>query len=190
MDQPSLFEPDAPAYPPGFRYQPGLITPTTESALLAEVRKLPFREFEFHGFTGKRRVVSFGWHYDFAAHTLHRVDDIPAFLQPLRDVAAGFAGVDASRLQQALVTEYAVGAPIGWHRDKAEFGIVVGISLLSDCIFRLRRRVGEHRERVNLIAAARSAYLLSGAARSEWEHSVPPVEALRYSVTFRNLREG
>ena len=88
-----------------------------------------------------------------------------------------------------LVTEYSAGAGIGWHRDKAVFGQIVGVSLLAPCTFRLRRKVGDDWERVSLIAEPRSAYLLSGASRTEWEHSIPAVDALRYSVTFRNLRE-
>jgi alkylated DNA repair dioxygenase AlkB len=93
-------------------------------------------------------------------------------------------------LQQALVTEYSPGAGIGWHRDKPVFGQGVGISLLAPCVFRFRRAAGEKWERVNLVTAPRSAYLLSGPARSVWEHSIPPVSALRYSITFRTLREG
>jgi alkylated DNA repair dioxygenase AlkB len=90
-----------------------------------------------------------------------------------------------------LVTEYGPGAGIGWHRDKAVFGETVGISLLSSCVLRLRRKVREKKwERVNVQAEPRSAYLLTGPSQAEWEHSIPAVEALRYSITFRNLREG
>jgi alkylated DNA repair dioxygenase AlkB len=87
-----------------------------------------------------------------------------------------------------LVTEYSPGAAIGWHRDKAEFGDVIGISLLSSCLFRLRRKAGAKWERASLQAEPRSAYLLRGPSRTEWEHSIPPVDAFRYSITFRNLR--
>jgi len=179
-----------PALPDGFKYAPDLLGPADEAALLAHVRELPFRDFEFHGYTGRRRVVSFGWHYDFAERRLRKADDIPAFLLALREPAAAFAGLAPAALQHVLVTEYAPGAGIGWHRDKAVFGEVVGISLLSPCVFRLRRAAGEGWERVNVPAEPRSAYLLSGPSRTEWEHSVPPVGALRYSVTFRNLRGG
>jgi len=179
-----------PNLPEGFRYRPELIDPSDEAALLARVRDLPFREFEFHGYTGRRRVVSFGWHYDFSGRQLRKADRIPDFLLALRPAAAAFAGMEPEQLQHVLVTEYGPGAGIGWHRDKAVFGETVGVSLLSPCVLRLRRKVGESRwERANVEAAPRSAYLLSGPARSEWQHSIPPVDALRYSMTFRNLRE-
>jgi alkylated DNA repair dioxygenase AlkB len=178
-----------PALPEGFKYQPELIPLADEKSLLARVRELPFRQFEFQGFVGKRRVVSYGWRYDFNERVLQRADDIPEFLLPLREIAAHFAGTTASQLQQALVTEYDAGATIGWHRDKAVFGDVIGLSLLSSCRFRLRRKVGSSWERVSLVAEPRSAYLLRGPSRTEWEHSIPAVDTLRYSVTFRNFRE-
>src|SRR5215204_4724865 len=178
------------AAPEGFRYEPELIGPEDEAALVARVRGLPFRDFEFHGYTGKRRVVSFGWHYDFSARHLRKADDIPDFLLALRTAAAAFAGLEPGALRHVLVTEYGPGAGIGWHRDKAVFGETVGVSLLSPCVLRLRRKVGDKKwERANVTAEPRSAYLLSGPARSEWEHSIPAVDALRYSITFRNLRE-
>jgi alkylated DNA repair dioxygenase AlkB len=175
--------------PEGFRYQGDLITATDEATLLERVRELPFREFEFHGYQGKRRVVSFGWRYDFSGRQLRKTDDMPDFLYALRAPAAAFAGLPPESLQHVLVTEYAAGAGIGWHRDKDVFDEIVGISLLAPCVFRLRRKVGETWERTSVVAEPRSAYLMSGPSRSEWEHSIPPVEALRYSITFRNLRE-
>jgi alkylated DNA repair dioxygenase AlkB len=189
IDQLALF--DTPSQlPEGFRYQADLITPEAEHALLAAIRELPFKAFEFHGYEGKRRTVSFGWSYDFSRETLGAAEPLPPFLLALRESAAAFAGTPAAKLRQALVIEYGANAGIGWHRDKEVFDEVVGISLLSSCRFRLRRRTGAGWERVTLDAAPRSAYLLSGPARAEWEHSIPPVETPRYSVTFRSLREG
>jgi alkylated DNA repair dioxygenase AlkB len=172
----------------GFRYQPDLLDHAAEQALLAHLGTLPFREFEFHGYTGKRRVVSFGWKYQYTGEKLVKADDIPEFLLPLRDQAASFAGLEPQAFEHALVTEYGPGAGIGWHRDKAVFGEVVGVSLLAPCILRFRRKAGEKWERVNVWAEPRSAYHLTGPARSEWQHSILRVDALRYSITFRTMR--
>jgi alkylated DNA repair dioxygenase AlkB len=178
-----------PPLPDGFKYQPGLISSADERALLSEIEKLPFKEFEFHGFVGKRRTVSFGWQYDFSDAMLRRADEIPEFLTPLRQAAAEFAGLPPELLQHALVIEYSPDASIGWHRDKAVFGDVIGISLLSSSRFRFRRKLGASWERVSLTVEPRSAYLLRGPSRTEWEHSIPAVESLRYSITFRSLRK-
>jgi alkylated DNA repair dioxygenase AlkB len=186
-DQFAFFD-AGPSLPPGFRYEPAFISVDEEQVLLQQVKDLPFRAFEFRGYLGNRRVVSFGWHYDFNERALQKTEDMPSFLLDLRETAARFARLAPEELQHVLVTEYSAGAGIGWHRDKGEFGQIVGISLLSSCRFRLRRKVGDKWERVAVEAEPRSAYLLSGAARSEWEHSIPPVEDLRYSITSRNLR--
>lgn len=180
---------ESPKYPEGFRYKPELISPEDERALIDQIRILPLREFEFHGFLGKRRVKSFGWHYDFHDEKLKQAEQIPDFLLPLRALAARFADLSADDIKHVLVTEYD-RAGIGWHRDKATFGDVIGVSLLSSCTFRLRRKLGTKWERVSLEAMPRSAYLMRGPSRSEWEHSIPPVDGLRYSVTFRTLRNA
>ena len=175
--------------PEGFHYQPELIGPSDESALVARIRELPFREFEFHGYLGKRRVVSFGWHYDFSGQKLRKADDIPDFLLELRARAADLSDLEPAEFQHVLVTEYSPGAGIGWHRDKAVFGKVAGISLLTPCVLRFRRKAGEKWERSNVPIGPRSAYVLTGPARSEWQHSISRVDELRYSITFRNVLE-
>ena len=185
--QTDLFAPK-PAHPAGFEYRPDFISPDEERDLVGRLPDLPFRDFEFQGYVGKRRVVSYGWQYDFNDRKLRRAEDMPGFLHPLRERAAAFAGLGSHELQHVLLTEYGPGAAIGWHKDKAVFGEVVGISLLSACNFRFRRKAGERWERASLTAEPRSAYLLAGPARTEWEHSIPAVESLRYSVTFRNMR--
>jgi alkylated DNA repair dioxygenase AlkB len=183
----NFFDP-GPKTPDGFKYQSEVITAEAESRLIEQIRGLPFRDFEFHGFTGKRRVVSFGWRYDFNERVLQKTEDIPPFLFPVRALAARFAGLEEEVLRHILVTEYSAGAAIGWHRDKAVFGEVIGVSLLASCVFRLRRKAGEKWERTSIVAEPRSMYLLSGPSRTEWEHSIPPVAALRYSITLRALR--
>jgi alkylated DNA repair dioxygenase AlkB len=179
--------PDAPPLPEGFRYREGALAEAEERALLERIRALPLKDFEFHGFTARRRTISFGWHYDFAHARLEEADPIPGWLLPLRDTAAEFAGLAPERLPHVLILEYGAGATIGWHRDKAAFGDVIGVSLLSACRFRLRRKVGAKWERAALTLEPRSMYLLRGPSRTEWEHSIPAVDALRYSITFRTL---
>jgi alkylated DNA repair dioxygenase AlkB len=184
----SFLEPPPLAAPAGFLYREELVPPAEEAALLDAFARLPFREFEFCGYLGKRRTVSYGLHYDFADGEVHRTGPIPDFLLALRDRAAVFAGLAAEALEHALVTEYTLGAAIGWHRDRPVFGDVIGISFASACRFRFRQKRPGGWERLTVALAPRSAYLLRGAARSEWEHSIPPAEELRYSVTFRTLR--
>ena len=174
--------------PQGLQYAPEVIARDEEQRLLQALPELPFKEFDFHGFLGKRRTVSFGWHYDFNGGGLGKADPIPEFLLPIREKAARFAGLDPAALEHALLIEYRHGAGIGWHRDRPDFGDVIGLSLLTPCTFRLRRKSGSTWERHSLIVEPRSAYLLRGPSRTEWEHSIPPLDELRYSMTFRTLR--
>jgi alkylated DNA repair dioxygenase AlkB len=176
--------------PQGFKYQSDFLSREEEHSLLQHIKNLPFREFEFHGFTGKRRVVSFGWRYDFNGGGLTKTEDMPEFLSGARARAENFAAIGSRDLQQVLITEYSPGAAIGWHKDRSVFGDVVGISLLSPCTFRLRLKAGGRWERRNFTAEPRSVYLLRGPSRTEWEHSIPGVDSLRYSLTFRNVLEG
>jgi alkylated DNA repair dioxygenase AlkB len=186
--QKELFPLQESGLPEGFRYQQNLIATAEESGIVREIEALPFAPFEFHGFEGKRRVVSFGWRYDFGGGGLKKAEPMPKFLIPLRDAAAGFAVLEPASLQHAMVTEYAAGAAIGWHKDRGAFGDVIGISLVSPCTFRFRRKAGAMWERRSILAQPRSVYLLRGPSRSEWEHSIPAVKSLRYSVTFRSLK--
>jgi alkylated DNA repair dioxygenase AlkB len=188
-NQLQLFEAPV-SLPEGFRHAADLISIAEERSLLDAMRGLPFREFEFQGFLGKRRVVSFGWKYDFNTRHLQRSTDIPEFLLPIRERAAQFAGMSPDAFQQVLLTHYPAGASIGWHKDKAVFGEVIGISLASPCTFRFRRKAGQGWERVSMKLAPGSVYLLQGPSRIEWEHSIPAVGAPRYSITFRNFKCG
>lgn len=186
-DPPDLFG-AAGAVPEGLRYWPELISPSEERALLKRFAELPFQPFEFHGFLGRRRVVSFGFQYPFDGSGLAEAAPIPDWLMPLRDRAAAFAGVAPDGLAHLLINEYREGAGLGWHRDRPVFGEVIGVSLGSAAPLRFRRNREGKWQRFTLRAAPRSAYALRGPARSEWEHSLAPVAAHRYSATFRTLR--
>jgi len=177
-----------PAPPEGFRYRPEFVDSDDERNLVERIRTLPLTPFDFHGYQANRRIVSYGWRYSYDDAALQRAEPLPAFLLPLREDAAAFAQLNPDDLPHALITEYTAGTPIGWHRDKRVFGDVIGISLLSACVFRFRRKAGSAWERYSLTAEPRSAYLLRGAVRTAWEHSIPAVSELRYSITFRSLR--
>jgi alkylated DNA repair protein (DNA oxidative demethylase) len=182
--QRSLFD----AMPPGLDAREDFVTESEEAALISRFESLPFEPFAFQGWFGKRETVSFGWRYDFNDARLHEAPPLPGFLLPLRERAAAFAGLAPEDLQQSLVTRYGVGAGIGWHRDRPVFEQVVGISLGSACELRFRRREGARFRRFSLEARPRSAYLLTGEIRHQWEHGIAPVASLRYSVTFRSRR--
>jgi alkylated DNA repair dioxygenase AlkB len=191
-EQLALFQPSSVpvehSMPAGFRYAPDAIGAAEEARLVGELADLPFKEFEFQGFLGKRRVVSFGLRYDFNGGGLKSAAPMPPFLLALRERAAAFAGLAPERLQHALITEYRPGAAIGWHRDRPNYDDVIGLSLSAPCNFRLRRKRGTGWERAALWLDRRSLYLLRGPSREEWEHSIPAMAALRYSITFRSLR--
>jgi alkylated DNA repair protein (DNA oxidative demethylase) len=177
-----------PGMPAGMRIATGFISVEEELTLLAHCETLSFRPFAFHGWFGKRETVSFGWRYDFNESRLLSAPPIPDFLIPVRARAAAFAGLAPEALEQALVIRYDAGAGIGWHRDRPVFERVVGISLLSPCVLRFRRREGARFSRFALDAQPRSAYLLTGESRNSWEHGIAPLAARRLSVTFRSRR--
>jgi alkylated DNA repair dioxygenase AlkB len=186
----SLF---GPALPDGFRYQPDFMTADEERALLADIDAVQFASFEMRGVVARRRVAFFGGSYDAPAG--HESPPMPSFLLPLRDRCAAFAGVASDALVMALINEYRPGAPIGWHRDAPQYGIVVGVSMLTGARMKLRRylppsqRSEPRRTTHEIHLEPRSAYLIAGEARQSYEHSIPPAESLRYSLTFRTLRD-
>jgi alkylated DNA repair dioxygenase AlkB len=186
----SLFTPDT---PPGFQYRDDFISAGEEAALLEDITRTEFSNFEMRGVVARRRVAFFGATYD-AGDAPAR--PIPDFLRPLIERAATWAGVTPDAFAMALINEYRAGAPIGWHRDAPQYDLVAGISLVSPCRMRFRpyvspgatsssgRRTATH----EILLTPRSAYLMKGESRNAYEHSIPPVAALRYSITFRTLR--
>ena len=161
--QPSLFPIRTSDAPEGFAYCKQAISPENESRVLAELADLPFKEFQFRGFEGKRRVVSFGWRYDFNEHKVLQADPIPPFLLEVYRTVQATSCFVLRDLQQVLVSEYVPGAPIGWHKDRPVFGDVMGLSLASSCSFRLRKPLGNGKwQRAAVRLEPRSAYFLEG----------------------------
>jgi DNA oxidative demethylase len=171
----------------GLDYREEFISEAEENALLGRLMPLDLAPFRFHGWLGNRRTQSFGWRYDFDDASFAPTDPIPDWLLPLRAKAGGLADVVAEEFVQALVARYDPSAGIGWHRDRDVFEQVVGVSLNTPATLRFRRRTPTGFQRTSLEVAPRSAYLLSGEARHDWEHSIAPGDNLRFSITFRTL---
>jgi alkylated DNA repair dioxygenase AlkB len=190
MIEPVLFEREMPG---GFRYQPDFLTAVEEARLVQHIAAIEFSTFTMRGVVARRRVAFFGRSYD-AAGAAPR--PIPSLLLPLRERAAHWAQIHAEAFVMALINEYQPGAPIGWHRDAPQYDVVAGISLLSACRMRFRpyarSRAGREPARVRTTHEAvlepRSVYLLAGEARNAYEHHIPAVTTLRYSITFRTVR--
>ena len=174
--------------PTGLRHADGVISPDEARRLVERFETLDFAPFDFRGFKGNRRTVAFGSRYDFTHHRVGAAEPMPDWLSPLRAKASVFAGIREAELVQALITEYPPGAGIGWHRDRPEYGKVIGLSFVSNCTLRFRRPEAGSWRRASVALRPGSAYLLDGEARGAWQHSISPGTALRYSVTFRTSR--
>jgi hypothetical protein len=179
--------------PTGFLYRDDFITADEEAGLADEIAQIEFSTFEMRGVAARRRVAFFGRSYDAGGTS----PPLPVFLMPLRARVAAWGELDPDAFVMALINEYPPGAPIGWHRDAPQYGIVAGISLLSSCRMKFRpyarpsarsssgaRRVATH----EVTLERRSAYLMTGESRNAFEHHIPAVDTLRYSITFRTAR--
>jgi alkylated DNA repair dioxygenase AlkB len=190
---PSLFDVAA-KVPDGFIYHPNFLSAAEEQELIQEIQKLHLVPFKYYQFSGKRRTASFGWQYEFGASEITTAPEIPAFLLGVRTRAGTLFNMDPNRLVQASIIEYSTGSPIGWHRDIPYFGVVFGISLGAACRMRFRkynRARSKNLRRDEILSIElqpRAIYLMSGASREMWQHSIPPVKELRYAIMMRTLR--
>ena len=176
-----------PALPEGFVFQPEFITVEEERALLAGIAALALEQAKYKQYTARRRIAYFGFGYDFSTNRLGEAPPAPAFLEPLRDKVAAWIGEPPARLEQALVTEYRPGTPLGWHRDAPDYERIAGVSLGGWARMRLRPYPATKVKPLSLELAPRSAYQMQGAARWRWQHCIPATRELRYSITFRTL---
>jgi DNA oxidative demethylase len=175
--------------PEGLLYRPELISIEEEASLLEVLEALRFDPIVLHGKEARRTARHFGLDYDYGARTPQPGEPIPSFLLPLRARAAALAQTKADELVEVLVQRYPPGSTIGWHRDAPAFGTVVGVSLLGAGLLRFQRGTGEKRRVWEVLLEPRSGYVLSGKARTAWQHSIPKATELRYSITFRTLRK-
>lgn len=165
------------------------MTDDEEQGLVAFIEALDFEPVVMRGQVARRTVAQFGYEYDYTGWGVRPTRPLAPELVWLRDRAGALAGIESEAFDETLVIRYPPGAGMGWHRDAAAFGpVVVGVSLRSPARMRFQRTVQGARQVAEVDLAPRSAYVLSGAARSNWQHSIPPGKALRYSVTFRTVR--
>jgi alkylated DNA repair dioxygenase AlkB len=187
--QPSLFA-DNGRFPEGLAYAPAFLSEAEERDLIARISALPLEPFQFGIYEGKRRVIYFGARYDFTRQRLEPAEDLPDWIMPYVRRTAAFADIDPGSIRHALVTEYDVGAGIGWHRDKKQFDDVFALSLGSACGVRFRRKRGSKWDRFTLDCAPRSFYAMHGPARNVWQHSIASVREKRFSITFRTMLDS
>jgi alkylated DNA repair dioxygenase AlkB len=185
--QPDLFAAPRPA---GLRQAKGIVTDDEERTLIACIDAVKLSPLRFHGWLGKRLTASFGWQYDFETGRFAATEPIPKWLYPLRERAAAFAFLRPDDLVQALLIRYDPGAGIGWHKDRAVFDHVVGISLGASATMRFRRRRPGGFDRASADLAPRSVYHLNGEVRHQSEHSIAEMAVTRWSVSFRSLTPG
>jgi alkylated DNA repair protein (DNA oxidative demethylase) len=174
--------------PNDFLLQADFMDEDEEHRLIEFIQSIPFGSVRMHGVTAKRRVAQFGWRYSFETFHLTPAAELPTALEDLRSRAARVAGLAEEEFSETLITEYPPGAGIGWHRDAPHFGVVAGISLGGECRMRFQRGKGTDRVTAAAILPPRSLYLLRGEARNLWQHTIPPVPARRWSITFRTVR--
>jgi DNA oxidative demethylase len=176
--------------PEGFVYMPDFISSAEEAALLGEISTMEFSEIRMRGVVAKRRTIHLGWLYGYESWRIEPGPPMPEFLLPLRARCAEAAGLEADALAEALISEYPPGAAIGWHRDAPMFGIVAAVSLLGSCRMRFRTGEGRDAAKAEIRLEPRSFYLLSGEARTKWQHHIPATKELRYSITFRTVKKS
>ncbi|MBD0374160.1 MAG: alpha-ketoglutarate-dependent dioxygenase AlkB [Flavisolibacter sp.] len=183
--------PVEPVVPEGFLYVPDFIDPMEETELYNEVIKTKFQTFTFQGYEARRKVASFGYDWSFEHQKLSKGAAIPDAFLPLIEKVAKQLSFKRDDFSELLLTEYPIGSVINWHRDAPPFDLIAGISLLSDCIFRLRPYDKAKQNRTSIITIPvkrRSLYILQGPARTDWQHSITAVKEVRYSITLRTLK--
>ena len=173
---------------PGLVLVRGAVTAAEEGQLAERIDAAPLAPFQFGQWQGKRLTAHYGSAYDFSRHRLDAAPPLPDWLLAARDKLAPQVGREPANFAAALVIRYDPGAGIGWHRDRPQYGEVLGLSLSAPCVLRLRRRTESGFERRSVDLPPRSLYLLSGEVRHAWEHSIVPLEVTRRSITLRTLR--
>ena len=180
-----------PTLPEGFSYYPDFLSADEETELCKEISKLDLHNLNYHGYKANRKTASFGYDYNFDDNKLSKGKDIPLAFDWILEKTAKYISIERNAFAELLLTEYPPGAVINWHRDVPQFGLIAGISMLTDCTFRLRPFDKEKQTRSSVISfpvQRCSLYTMQDDARWNWQHSIAPVKQTRYSITFRTFK--
>ncbi|HTG44821.1 MAG TPA: alpha-ketoglutarate-dependent dioxygenase AlkB, partial [Verrucomicrobiae bacterium] len=177
----------------GFWLAEDYLSMMEEGDLLQRVEKGPWET------DWKRRIQQYGIGYGGrAGGRTTLVRDFPDWLQTLAERVARDAGFERVP-DNCVVNEYIPPLGIAPHKDYAAFGPRVAcLSLGSDIVMDLL--APNSSRRVEAYVPARSLWVLSGKARTEWQHGIATrlsdnihgekqPRARRVSITFRTARE-
>ncbi len=180
-----------PNFPDGFNYYPDFLTADEEIELYKQISKIELHNLNYHGYKANRKTASFGYDYNFDNNQLNKGKDFPAVFNWLIEKTAKHLSIEKNKFAELLITEYPPGAVINWHRDVPQFDLIAGISLLTDCTFKLRPYEKSKQTRSSIISfpvERRSLYAMQNDARWNWQHSIAPVKQTRYSITLRTFK--
>src|SRR4051812_11145016 len=116
VQQGKLF--DLPAtLPNGLVYRPDFLTPGEEEIMIAYLENLPLEHPIYDEHEANRRIMSYGWGFNYRSQRLIPGPPLPRFLHGLQRKIAKWLNISTKRVAEALVTEYTPGCAIGWHVD-------------------------------------------------------------------------
>ena len=151
-----------------------------------------------------RRVQHYGWRYDYKARAITpdmHIGALPDWLGELAQRLYAETGLFDRAPEQVIVNEYLPGQGIATHIDHPGFGpTVCTISLLDDWEMDFSEN---WRDKSPALLQRGSCALLTGDARSVWQHGIAPRKSeitdagrrprkRRLSLTFRTVvnRDG
>ena len=180
---------------PGLKFLEGFITPEQQTYC---VQRIDAAQGEWRNDLS-RRVQHYGWRYDYKARAITpdmHIGALPDWLarlaQKLYDETGQFDRVP----EQVIINEYLPGQGISTHIDHPGFGpAVCTISLLDDWEMDFSQN---WKDKMPALLQKGSCVLLTGAARSEWQHGIAPRKSelmengrrdrkRRLSMTFRTV---
>jgi len=110
-------------------------------------------------------------------------------VRSLLERVAAFAGVEPEAVIECLFNRYEQDAVIQPHFDKPVFEHVIGVSLGAPNEMQFVAEGADPAGTIAVPLEPRAAYVLAGDARHVYQHSLPPQQGTRYSITFRTLTE-